>query len=76
MELKWKSWATSIFRDGRWSDIENPFTVDVVEVNVGGLSVPVVSMKHHRSSGYLEEKYDKGEISKEEYDRMREDLGK
>jgi uncharacterized membrane protein len=32
-------------------------------------------MKHHGSSGYLEEKYEKGEISKEEYDRMRGNLG-
>ena len=65
-----------VFRDGRWSDILNPSTVDVVEINVEGLSVPVVSMKHHGSSGYLEEKYEKGEIPKEEYDKMREDLGK
>ena len=65
-----------VFRDEKWSGVMNPSTVNIVKIDVGGVEVPVVSIEHQRSSGYLEEKYEKGEISKEEYDRMRKDLEK
>ena len=65
-----------VLRDGRWSGIMNPSTVGMVKVNIYGKGIPVVSIEYQKGSGYLEEKYEKGQISKVEYDRMREDLEK
>ena len=46
-----------VFRNGGWSDVMNPSTVDLVEINIRGLDISVVSVEHQIGSGYLKEKY-------------------
>ncbi|MGP6207713.1 nucleotidyltransferase domain-containing protein [Cuniculiplasma sp. SKW3] len=45
-----------VFRDGKWSALQNPSSMDTVHVNIEELSVPVVSVKSQTESGYLSER--------------------
>jgi hypothetical protein len=45
-----------VFRSGKWSALQNPSTVDIAEINLEGLSIPVVSVKSQTESGYLSER--------------------
>ena len=48
-----------VFRSGKWSALQNPSTVDIAEINLEGLSIPVVSVKSQNESGYLIERLKK-----------------
>ena len=45
-----------VFRSGKWSKLRNPSTVDIVNMNLEGVSIPVVSVKSQTESGYLSER--------------------
>lgn len=45
-----------VFRDGKWSAVQNPSSIDIVNVDIEELSVPVVSVKSQTESGYLSER--------------------
>ena len=48
-----------VFRSGKWSTLQNPSTVDIVNTNLEGASIPVVSVKSQNESGYLIERLKK-----------------
>ena len=48
-----------VFRSGKWSTLQNPSTVDIVNTNLEGVSTPVVSVKSQTESGYLIERLKK-----------------
>ena len=48
-----------VFRSGKWSTLQNPSTVDIVNTNLEGVSIPVVSVKSQTESGYLIERLKK-----------------
>lgn len=50
----------SVYRKGRWSEVMNPSTVEVIEVMTEGRKVPAVSMRFLERSGYLGERLGKG----------------
>ena len=50
-----------VFRSGKWSALQNPSTIDIANINLEGLSIPVVSVKSQNESGYLCERVNRKE---------------
>ncbi len=48
-----------VFRNGKWSSEQNPHSVKIIHIDLGGTSIPVVSMNHQRDSGYLRERLER-----------------
>ncbi len=63
-----------VFRNGAWSEAMSPSNVVVTSIMIDGDQIPVVSIEHQWKSGYIGEKYEKGEISKEEYYKIKEGM--
>jgi hypothetical protein len=45
-----------VYRNGTWSETQNPSTVKISQVVLGGNSIPVVSLDTLRATGYLSER--------------------
>lgn len=45
-----------VYRNGSWSVQQNPETVEILNIEINGHTIPVVSLKHQRGSGYLKER--------------------
>lgn len=44
------------FRNGKWSDIQNPGTVPIDLLLINDIKIPVVSISYLNSSGYMRER--------------------
>ncbi len=49
-----------VFRNGEWSKIQNPDTINIVQLVREGFRIPVVSLQNQKESGYLDERRVKG----------------
>ncbi len=49
-----------VFRNGAWSPVQNPGTVKTETIFLDGLEIPVVSVEHQVSTGYLDERLKRG----------------